>query len=281
MQCSEDDCERDVLARGLCSRHYSAWQRAGRPDGPSLLPPRVKLSCAVADCSDEVYSRELCEKHYRQVRRTGGIQEVRAAGSRPCTVAGCERSAEARTWCHGHYLRWVRSGSLLTDKPLRREEAKCCSVPECGRPHQSQGLCGTHYKRLLARGDAAPELPVRQTSGTGYYQRGYFIVPVDRQERWLVDDATSVAEHRLVMARALGRPLAPHESVHHRNGDRADNRLPNLELWSRYQPSGQRVEDKVAWAIAILAEYAPVHLAEVCPTEHELAEEAEEPDHTW
>lgn len=65
----------------------------------------------------------------------------------------------------------------------------------------------------------------------------------------------------LVMSEHLGRALLKHETVHHKNGDRSDNRLSELELWSTSQPAGQRVADKVAHARYILGVYDPASLA--------------------
>jgi hypothetical protein len=57
------------------------------------------------------------------------------------------------------------------------------------------------------------------------------------------------------MSENLKRPLNKFENVHHKNGNRQDNRIINLELWNTMQPAGQRIEDKLKYAKQIIQLY--------------------------
>lgn len=63
--------------------------------------------------------------------------------------------------------------------------------------------------------------------------RGYvaiYVEPDDPMHIMCRNGRNSVDEHRLVMARHIGRPLLSYEVVHHKNGVKGDNRIENLEL---------------------------------------------------
>ena len=215
---------------------------------------RATGTCAADDCAREVYARGLCGRHYKQQLRHGQVQ--RDSPVLACAVQGCERLAVTRGWCHGHYLRWSRTGDVQAERPLSRPVEDTCRHPDCLRGAHSAGWCRSHARRVRLYGDADAGGPLRTRTADGSVSHGYRWRVVPPELRHLVPPGRQADfEHRLVMAQALGRPLKGDESVHHRNGDRLDNRLENLELWSSAQPKGQRTSDKLQWAYEMITRY--------------------------
>jgi hypothetical protein len=230
--------------------------------------------CDVSGCERAVYSRGLREPHYRRRLRTGSVSGEVPVGARPsaraCMADGCDRGATERGLCHGHYLRLIRCGDIRAEEPLLRQVDDECEVDGCGRKARLRRMCRTHANRKRKYGDVQADKPIREIAGAGFDSHGYWHVPVPAELRHLTNGRSPYPEHRLVMAQLLGRALTPDESVHHVNGNRRDNttdgplrqfRSGNLELWSRWQPSGQRVADKIAFAVEILERYLPEALA--------------------
>lgn len=164
-----------------------------------------------------------------------------------CSVEGCGLPHAAKGYCDGHF-RQSRRGQItpLNSKSKSGRDKALCTFRGCRFPHLAKGLCNAHYQQQAKGKKLSPLREGIQWAVTkSGYVRGYF-------------EGRALAQHRVVMAEVIGRPLKPNETPHHKNGVRHDNRPENLELWVKSQPAGQRAVDLLAWAREIIETYEPL-----------------------
>lgn len=84
------------------------------------------------------------------------------------------------------------------------------------------------------------ELKARAFNHKAYMENGYIV-----EYKKGYNKKGNVKQHRRIMEEYLGRPLRSDEIVHHKNGDKTDNRIENLEVmeWGNHS-SMHRKEEK-------------------------------------
>lgn len=215
---------------------------------------KVARICDVEWCERKHEAKGYCRMHYQRFRN-GLDMNAPPQEKRPdqdCIIDSCNQRHIARGYCSMHYQRFMDGSDMDAPVPVR-DSSRACKIEGCEGKYKGLGYCRLHYERFKNGSDM--DAPVRQKNpghwgkwgpaGNGYIARN----------RLVDGKLENQKQHRFVMAEHLGRDLLPHESVHHINGIRDDNRLENLELWSTSQPYGQRAVDKVAWAREIIALY--------------------------
>ncbi len=101
-------------------------------------------------------------------------------------------------------------------KVLKRNGVKIRSSAESRKPIDRNGPKSNVWKGG------------RRQAHNGYIL--VYVAPNDPMRCMTNGNGSYVGEHRLVVARSIGRPLNSKESVHHLNGDKTDNRIENLQL---------------------------------------------------
>jgi hypothetical protein len=270
-QCKRPGCDQPWVAKGLCKLHYNQKRlgTAGTPVDPGAR------RCTHPGCDAPINAKGLCNLHYQR-QRAGYDMDAPQHRHRPgigpapkCAAETCPDAAQRGKFCEAHYRRHRLGQDMATPKrphykapPGEAATTQCYVImadgKQCDNPRKfANGMCPMHWARERAGTDLTT--PKRVRANRRIDRDGYCLVR-DNNGKW-------VAEHRFIMERLLGRKLLEGETVHHRNGQRADNttdgpldkdfKSGNLELWSESQPAGQRVADKIEWALALLAEYSP------------------------
>lgn len=151
---------------------------------------------------------------------------------------------------------------LGLEMPLSLKRSKDGHIPMAIKSCDCCGAAFPVYKagvRFCSRVCAGKDLSQRQLGAANARWRGGETVTKHSGGGYIKelspghpyrDAGGYVMQHRLVMEKVIGRYLLPTERVHHKNGDRQDNRPENLELWTgvdatKKDPHGVRVVDKV------------------------------------
>lgn len=233
--------------------------RYGDPTGGGAFVLPGPKFCSVPGCSDVYLAKGLCKKHYRAAQHYGYEETVKGS-SATCSILGCLDSVVANGFCRLHWRRWVQKGKPATfdgfqkwDRSNSSMLPKTCSRAGCTCLRFAGHLCESHWLYLINKEVVSPAL----SEGFGWLTGGGYVF-VQAPGNPNANRNDHAQEHRLIMSLLLGRPLYSGENVHHKNGDKQDNRYSNLELWVKKQPPGQRVEDLVAWARQILVRYENV-----------------------
>jgi hypothetical protein len=164
------------------------------------------------------------------------------------TTCGCgcgEEVTPGRGYRQGHAGRvaWKRG-------PVHPHDPNPSGLCLCGCGGETAIAKRTNARSAMYRGRHARFLPghgsrLIEGDKSSRWKGGTFITSGGYRRLRITDPDTGKRryefEHRVVMAKHLGRKLEPFEQVHHVNGDKLDNRLANLELWTRSQPAGIRV----------------------------------------
>lgn len=227
----------------------------GRPKRKEPWP-----ACKAEGCvrTTEGGSLGFCHAHYVAARRgvfdveTGRRQkeQQRVSSYGPearCYIPGCARRPKGNGLCPVHWLRQKKG--LPLEAPLRRKEPNgvtvTCLLADCAKRATSKGMCAGHaeQRRRGILDDAGNKLREPQRGGRPKKkdkwigQRGYVLVQAPPDHPNARQDG-SILEHRLVVERAISRPLTTWEIVHHDNGARGDNRIENLILLDGRARSG-------------------------------------------
>lgn len=135
--------------------------------------------------------------------------------------------------------------------PACRSRAFCYNACACGglKFHRSKTCQACNVP-------ASGEQSATWKTGKIFHKKGYVMRFAPEHPR--ARTGNYVFEHILVMEEKIGRFLMENENVHHINGVRSDNRIENLELWTKPQPSGVRAIDLLQWARNIVNTYSPI-----------------------
>lgn len=197
--------QRDVMSKLQGKSHFRAKLTIAQRDA---LVAKYKAGVLTADLAREFGVSKASVRN--SVKGLGGV--MRNRGQTPEDLTGERITKACALWDEGKtqgeiaqavgvnqttVSRWIRNGDIPVSRRPRLSKV---------RLGDGAGIINSEGYQLIYRA-CVPEQYHTMMNGSGY-------IPM----------------HRYVMALTLGRPLHKHETVHHIDGDKANNAAINLQL---------------------------------------------------
>lgn len=138
-------------------------------------------------------------------------------------------------------IQWPNSAIRTKGAQMLQMCEEGCSLAEIAR---ATGTKGAIVRDFLRKNGVTREFPTTKTGERHYAWKGrlidkdgYVLIHVKDHPR-ARKHTNYIFEHRLVMEEHLGRVLEPNEVVHHRDGNKQNNALENLQL---FQSNGEHL----------------------------------------
>lgn len=182
----------------------------------------------------KVISKDMLKTLYLEEQKSRS--EIAAIfGTTSATVKArlIEHEIPVRSQSESHAIRLMRQGppqrkgSTPWNKGIPRTTEEKIRMSESQRRHYKKHKAPTGEKHS-------------QWKGGKSVHRGYVLVWLSKDDPYAAMAYSNhgrglrIEEHRLVMARHLGRPLSKDEIVHHLNGIKDDNRPENLAVVTKH-----------------------------------------------
>lgn len=209
--------------------HLDGALNVGVPTGIKREPEHKRTKMCQS-CGKEYHSRKVTSKFC----------------SKSCTYKGRNKRPKRASI----YTKCRHCGKMFVAKPteLIRNRAIYCSK-SCYTLHTRENsqtncaICGDKFHKKSIKNIFCSRQCFLKSAGKGIIKynrkqildsKGYRLVLIPNDDFFSsMAYMRHVPEHRLVMAKHLGRCLQKWELVHHKNGEKSDNRIENLELVSR------------------------------------------------
>ena len=168
--CTVEGCDKDIRAKGLCTKHYARKERTGTTDRLRGGDPKKCIHCGKTHHATTDKRRGLCRSCYEdrdiasqygkfavhKPRKPNDYWKAYSCDGKKKDGTSCDREVvtkneDGKYICNPHAQMYKKHGRI---EYLERVKGTCTINDDtCSKTYYGHGYCGSHWKRKENYGD--------------------------------------------------------------------------------------------------------------------------------